>query len=216
MKNNRHRVIKKRALTDHTFVLRLERQGLAFLPGQHINVGLPDDGQQREYSIYSSVQDAYLDILVQSIDSGYVSTRLNQLQSGDHVTVSGAHGRFTLPSHSIDTESFVFIATGTGISPFHCFAQSYPSLNYHILHGVRNLYERYDHTVYPKERYTACISQDPTGDFYGRVTDYLTTHPINASAHFYLCGNSDMIYQVFSILTRKGVARKHISTEVYF
>ncbi len=61
MKNSLHQVIKTRKLTDLTFVLRLERRNLAFEPGQHLNIGLPDDGQQREYSVYSSVHDDHLE-----------------------------------------------------------------------------------------------------------------------------------------------------------
>lgn len=216
MKNSLHQVIKTRKLTDQTFVLRMERRGLAFEPGQHLNIGLPDDGQQREYSVYASVHDDHLEILVQTIPSGHVSSRLSQLSAGDSVLVSGPHGRFTLDQTDTGTCPFYMIATGSGIAPFHCFTHSFSELDYHILHGVRSPDDRYEHTAYPKNRYTACLSQSPDGDFHGRVTDYLRAHAPNPEGRFYLCGNSDMIYDVFAILMQAGIPREHIFTEVYF
>ncbi|MCF7976191.1 MAG: oxidoreductase [Phycisphaerae bacterium] len=216
MKNTLHEVIKIRRLTGQCFALRVERGDLTFLPGQHLNVGLPDDGQQREYSVYSSVHDDFLDILVQTISGGHVSPRLSQVAVGDPVLVSGPHGRFTLDPNAIGTTRFVLIATGTGIAPFHCFSQSYPALNCQILHGVRQPDQCYDKSDYPGHGYTACLSQSPDGDFQGRVTDYLKTHPMDVHAHYYLCGNADMIYEVFAILTAQHVPRHHICTEVYF
>jgi ferredoxin--NADP+ reductase len=216
MKNCLHQVIKSRRLTDQTFVLQLERCGLVFEPGQHLNIGLPDDGQQREYSVYSSVQDDVLEILVQTIPEGHVSARLSQLSAGDSVTVSGPHGRFTLDPGAIDASPFTLIATGSGIAPFHCFAHSFDQFDYHILHGVRGPDDRYEHAAYPKDRYTACVSKGPNGQFHGRVTDYLKAHAPDSDGRFYLCGNSDMIYEVFAILMQAGIPREHIFTEVYF
>jgi ferredoxin/flavodoxin---NADP+ reductase len=216
MKNRSHKVIKKRRLTNRTFVLQVERDGLAFEPGQHLNIGLPDDRQQREYSVYSSVNDNYLEILVHAIPAGHVSSRLCALSARDHVLVSGPHGRFTLDQVILSNHPLYLIATGTGIAPFHCFSRSLPQLDYHILHGVRGPSDCYDCSVYPKHRYTACFSQSSRGGFSGRVTDYLESHPIDLAGHYYLCGNSDMIYSVFSILTQAGVSREQIHTEVYF
>jgi len=216
MKNSAHQVIKIRRLTDLTFVLCLERRHLVFEPGQHVNIGLPEDGQQREYSVYSSVDDESLEVLVQTIPAGHVSGQLSQLSVGDPVLVSGPHGRFTLDQVAVETHPVYLIATGTGIAPFHCFARSVPELDYHILHGVRQPEECYEHSTYPRHRYTACLSQSAQGDFSGRVTDYLMAYPIDPSAGYYLCGNSDMIYDVFAILTQADVPRDQIFTEVYF
>ena len=216
MKNNRHKVLQRRQLTDQTFVLRFERQGLEFQPGQYLNVGLPDDGQQREYSIYSGHNDEFLEILVQTIPVGHVSSRLSELNHGDPILVDGPHGRFTLDESNWPQQKHTFIATGTGIAPFHCFSQSYPDLDYHILHGIRASSQRYEHNTYPPDHYTACTSQNSGGHFHGRVTDYLQRVSLHSTDRFYLCGNSDMIYEAFSILRKQGVKREQIFTEVYF
>ena len=216
MKKNCHQVLQRRQLGEQTFVLRFERKGLAFQPGQYLNVGLSDDGQQREYSIYSGQHDDFLEILVQTIPTGHVSSRLGQLMHGDQVLVEGPHGRFTLAESCLTQQKYTLIATGTGIAPFHCFAQSYSALEYHLLHGIRQSTQRYDHHTYPPERYTPCITQGQNGAYHGRVTDYLKERRIDPEEHYYLCGNSDMIYEVFALLTQNGVSREQVFTEVYY
>ena len=216
MKNNCHQVLQRRQLTEQTFVLRFERKALAFEPGQYLNVGLPDDGQQREYSIYSGQRENFLEILVQTIPAGHVSSRLSQLKHGDQVLVEGPHGCFTLAESSLVQQKYTFIATGTGIAPFHCFAQSYSTLEYHILHGIRQSPQRYDHNTYAPDHYTACVTQSQDKGYHGRVTDYLKHHTIDPEGYYYLCGNSDMIYEAFALLTQNGVGREQVFTEVYF
>ena len=216
MKKNCHQVLQRRQLTEQTFVLRFERKALAFQPGQYLNVGLPEDGQQREYSIYSGQHEDFLEVLVQTIPVGHVSSHLSQLDCGDQVLVEGPHGHFTLSEPALDQQKFTFIATGTGIAPFHCFAQSYHGLDYQIIHGTRHPNQRYEHHTYPPDRYTACITQSQNGGYHGRVTDYLKQHRIDPEGQYYLCGNSDMIYEVFALLTQNGIGREQVFTEVYY
>lgn len=216
MKDYQHKVIARRNLTESVFVLRLERRGLDFRPGQFINVGLPGASHRREYSVYSPLQADYLEILVKEVEDGHLTPQLQTLRVGDMVTVRGPGGEFLLNEEDIKYRSYTFIATGTGISPFHCFVGSYPELDYRILHGVRTTDEQYERQDYPAERYTGCMSQDSTGDFHGRVTSYLQSHRPKRNSLFYLCGNADMIFEVFDILHRQGVNREQVFTEVYF
>ena len=47
-------VIKRvRHLTESTYVLRFSRNGMKFIPGQHLVLGLTGSAELREYSIYS-------------------------------------------------------------------------------------------------------------------------------------------------------------------
>ena len=39
---------------------------------------------------------------------------------------------------------------------------------------------------------------------------------MDSSTYCYLCGNSDMIYEVYGILKAQGVSREQIFAEVYF
>jgi len=51
--------------------------------------------------------------------------------------------------------------------------------------------------------------------FPGRLTALLRVEPVEPSTYCYLCGNSDMIYEVYRILKEQGVSREHIFAEVY-
>jgi ferredoxin-NADP reductase len=130
--------------------------------------------------------------------------------------MEGPFGFFKFNPESFNPIKFLFIATGTGISPFHSFVKTYPDLDYRLIHGVRFKEEAYDHEVFLKERTTLCVTGKNEGDFNGRVTDYLFTQKIEADTNCFLCGNSEMIYEVFDILTGKGIPVSNIYSEVYF
>jgi ferredoxin/flavodoxin---NADP+ reductase len=94
--------------------------------------------------------------------------------------------------------------------------RTHPDLDYRLIHGVRFAHEAYEHHDFDKSRVTLCTSGDVKGDFEGRVTDYLFTQRIDADANCFLCGNSEMIHEVFDTLTAKGVPVSNIYSEVYF
>jgi ferredoxin-NADP reductase len=110
----------------------------------------------------------------------------------------------------------VFIATGTGIAPFHAFVLSRAELDYTIIHGVRELSHCYDREAYARARYVPCVSRERCDAFHGRVTDYLRERTLPAGAHVYLCGNHTMIEDVFELLRTQGVASDNIHAEVFF
>jgi ferredoxin--NADP+ reductase/benzoate/toluate 1,2-dioxygenase reductase subunit len=198
-----------------------------------VSVGVRGAIEMREYSIYSSVEDDRLEILVREVEHGHVSRDLRRLQPGDEVEVAGPFGFFVIDENHVATRSFLFVATGTGISPFHSFVTSHPGLDYRLIHGVRTPDELYDHERFDEARCVSCISRLPeevsrrneavgrsgeTGEVWypGRVTDYLREHPTDAGTLCYLCGNCDMIYEVFDILKAQGVEPDQLFAEVYF
>jgi ferredoxin-NADP reductase len=211
-----HKVLGVELLAEHSFALRLERNGVQFIPGQCFNLGLPSAAVNREYSSYSGVGEQELHFLIREVEGGEVSPRLKALRPGDEVEVDGAYGQFTLDTTKIATHLFYFIATGTGIAPFHCFVKSYPNLEYRIVHGTRSNLEAYNRKDYPADRYINCTSRDASGDFHGRVTEYLLAHPPARGAIYYLCGNRNMINDVYDILRDRDISSSHIITEVFF
>ena len=210
-----YRVHGVRALPNGAFVLRFDRHGLDFAPGQHISVGPARDINMREYSVYSAPTDDYLEVLVKEVDGGYVSPRLHAWTPEESVQVDGPFGYFTIDPEIRD-RPFRFIATGTGIAPFHCFARSYPDLDYTLLHGTRFAAEEYDLAVYPRGSVIRCVSRENGGDFRGRVTDWLRANPPAPETMCYLCGNCDMIYEAFDILSGQGIPPQQLFAEVYF
>jgi ferredoxin-NADP reductase len=141
---------------------------------------------------------------------------LKKLKPGNKVEVDGPFGFFRFQPEMFPVQDFLFVATGTGISPFHSFVRTYPDLNYRLIHGVRYLNEAYEHDHFEKKRVTLCTTGDNNGHFNGRVTDYLSLQDISRDTQCFLCGNSQMIQHAFDILTNKGVPVQNIYSEVYF
>ena len=205
-----------RLLTNSTYILRMDRKAIQFRAGQNLNLGLAGDVEKRDYSIYSAEGDDYLEILVKEVDDGLVSKKLKKLKPGDKLEVDGPFGFFTIKDEDILKQKFLFIASGTGIAPFHSMVRSYPGLNYTLLHGVRKRKETYEKDQYPAGHYISCLSKDKKGDFHGRVTDYLRQNPVSHDTLCYLCGNVNMIYDTFDILKEQGVPSGNLHAEVYF
>jgi ferredoxin--NADP+ reductase/benzoate/toluate 1,2-dioxygenase reductase subunit len=203
-------------LTSSTFVLRFERGGIEFEPGQYVTVGVRGDVDVREYSVYSAPCDPHIEILVKEVSGGYVSPRLKGVQAGGELTVEGPFGFFTIDAEARENAEILFVATGTGISPFRSFVRSYENLSYRVLHGVRSSSELYAREVFDTGRYVSCVTGDDGGTFRGRVTDYLRSHPVASQTLCYLCGNCDMIYEAFDILQNQGVPPENLFAEVYF
>ena len=153
--------------------------------------------------------------MIKKVAGGRISTGISRLKSGKEVTLDGAYGKFTIDNPN-KTQKYMFIASGTGIAPFHSYAKSYPGIDYTILHGVRFASEQYDRKDYEKKRYFACVTKGKGGDFSGRVTDYLNTINLTKGTIYYLCGNRAMINDVYDILRSKEVNGSNIFTEVFF
>lgn len=217
MSDQNHKIINIRELADSAFILEIERKGMSFEPGQHILLGKAGDIHHREYSIYSGVNEEVLEVLVKEVEDGEVSKVLRKLKPGDEVEVQGPFGFFTLEEEfRTNGNSFLFIASGTGISPFHSMVKSIPGLNYKLLHGIRYADASFESDHYEAERYISCTSRDDKGDFHGRVTDYIKQAEIDQNTHCFLCGNFEMIRDAMDLLEEKGIAQDHLHAEVYF
>ena len=150
---------------------------MEFKAGQHIIVGLKGELNQREYSVYSGENDDYLEILVREVPEGNVSLQLKQCKPGQLLQVNGPFGSFGLEKFDMFSRKLVFIASGTGISPFHSFVRSYPGIDYTLIHGVRYNNEAYERNDYDPRRYILCTSKESKGGHKGRVTRFLPGYP---------------------------------------
>jgi ferredoxin--NADP+ reductase/benzoate/toluate 1,2-dioxygenase reductase subunit len=213
----RHQVQHVRPLTSSTYVLRIDRQELSFEPGQYVNLSKEGSVDAREYTIYSSVEDDFLEFLITQVDGGKVSNALRACGPGDGIIVDGPMGYFRIVEvPPASRRPYCFIATGSGIAPFRSFVRSYPDLDYRVLHGVRHTSDCYDRDTYAPERYISCVSRQAGGDFQGRVTDYLRQHPVAPETICYLCGNCNMLFGVYDLLVQQGIPHKQIRTEVFY
>lgn len=217
IQTNKHIVLEINHLNNSTFIIRMERNQLRFKAGQHIGVGPIDSIYTREYSVYSGENDNYLEILVKEVEDGFISPLLKKVNVGDYLQVEEARGYYGLPFNRNATDSFLFIATGTGIAPFHSFIKSNPELNYKLIHGIRNLNDACEPSFYEKDKLVICTSREQTeSTFYGRVTKFLENYSIQDVTRIYLCGNVSMINDVYDYLGKKGYPLSKVQTEVYF
>jgi ferredoxin/flavodoxin---NADP+ reductase len=210
-----HEVVDVRSLSEGAYRLRCDRQGADFRAGQHVNLGVPMAGVNREYSVYSGEGEAFIDFLIREVDGGIVSSELRLLRAHDTVELDGFYGEFCIREADRARRHYL-VATGTGIAPFHSFVMSYPELEYTIIHGVRFLRERYDRSDYATGRYVACVSGEPGGDYDGRVSDYLREKRIEVGGVAFLCGNRAMISDVYNELRAQGMRSDDIVAEAWF
>jgi ferredoxin/flavodoxin---NADP+ reductase len=203
-------------LTEDTFKLRFDQPEIISKSGQCYNVGLYKLGINREYSMYSSADSKYLDFLIRSTKGGVISSALQKLNVGDLVEIDGAYGEFCLHEPISKEQEYLFIATGTGIAPFHSFIETWSELNYKLVHGIRYEEEKYHFEDYSKSCYFPCVSKPSDRSDGTRVTDYLHGIELSRDILVYICGNRNMIVDVFNILHSKGITGDRIKTEVFF
>lgn len=216
MKNeNLYPIVDKKQLTSNTFSLTFPKAKFEYKAGQHITITFKGEYNGREYSIYSGAKSDNLQVLIKEVENGQFTPKLAKYDIGQEVEILGPYGNFGIDESKIKTHKFYFIASGTGIAPFHSMVETYPDLNYEIIHGVRHIFERYHHKTYGSN-YTSCVSKGVGGSFYGRITEYLPTREFEENSLFYFCGNSNMIIDAIKILFNKGIERDRIFAEIYF
>jgi ferredoxin-NADP reductase len=200
--------------TNETFCLKIEKPKVLIRAGQCFNVGLPGMDINREYSMYSDANAHYLEFLIRAVEGGLVSKRLQQLKVGEQVEVDGPYGEFCIKSAQLKRK-FVFIASGTGVAPFHSFIKTFPDIDYKLIHGVRYATEKYDEADYLPERYIPCISRNDIGPRI-RADEFLSENPIDNESLVYLCGNRNMIVNCVQVLLDQGLSGDQIISEVFF
>lgn len=210
------RVISLTELVPNTFILRTERTSEFLIAGQCFSIGTSDLAINREYSIYSGVHEDYFEFLIRRVEGGAVSQALCSLTPNTYVDIWGPFGKFIIDENQIDSQKFIFISTGTGIAPFNSFVNSYPTLNYILLHGVRTDEEVHPDSRFKPETYFACVSQSKNEMRRMRVTKMLQKFEFSENHTFYLCGNQSMISESIALLRQREINGDRIFTETFF
>lgn len=211
------KVLEVKNLTESTYILRLEKNDFEFKAGQYLVLNVPGEYKSREYSIYSPEDVPYIDLLIKEVDEGEISKELKYLKIGTKVKITGPFGFCVLRDNEpTKNNHFTFIATGTGIAPFHSIILSNPGLNYELIHGVRHGYEAYDSSDYADDHYKLCASREHGENYFGHVTQYLKEKGIRKDSIYYICGNSGMVNDVTEYLEQNEIIPENIRTEVFF
>lgn len=91
------------------------REDLAFLPGQYMNILVPGSEQTRSYSFSSSTESDRVQFLVKVTPGGLMTTYLtDNAQVGDKLTLTGPMGSFFLRE---PVRPILLLAGGTGLAP---------------------------------------------------------------------------------------------------
>ena len=196
-------------------MLFLEKKDIKFEPGQHISLSIPGEDKSRLYSIASAKDFEHIVVLIREINGGDLSNRFRKLKIGTFLEISNPVGYFTLPDNTQD-KKIVCIATGSGIAPFLSFTNSYPTINLEIIHGIRNLDDSLMNEITGNAKYVTCTSKSSDGDYTGRVTDYIKSQPLESATLYYICGNGEMIHEIYTYLRKNDILRENIFYEEYF
>ncbi|MBR0662411.1 benzoate 1,2-dioxygenase electron transfer component BenC [Neoroseomonas oryzicola] len=203
-------------LSDTSLAFTLDRPvGLAFLPGQYVNLGVPGTEQRRSYSFSSAPGADTLSFLVRDIPGGLMSGWLRAAEAGMAMEFTGPSGSFYLRDV---TRPVLFLAGGTGLAPFLSMlgrlAEAGCAQPLRLVYGVTN-----DADLVGLEELEAYAARLPDFSFVTIVAAEGSAHPRKGyvTAHVepawlnggdvdvYLCGPPPMVEAVRSWLGANGV-----------
>ena len=204
------------------YILRVEKNGIRFSPGQFFSLGQDEIGINREYSVASSSDKKFIDFFIREVEGGSLSGKLRNLKKGDEIKILGPYGEFYLKNFD-QNANYIFFATGTGIAPFISLIDSHNIKNYQIFHGVRNFDDIYN--IKTLKNYNVAVSRgslpkETENNFsrivQGRINQFVEKLEVNSKMLFFLCGNSLMVSELYDILLQKKIKQDKIFTEIFF
>lgn len=174
-----------------------------FLPGQYVNIGVPDSGQTRSYSFSSRPGDTRASFLIKQVPGGLMSGWLARAQPGDSVPISGPLGSFYLREV---VRPLLLLAGGTGLAPFlsmlEVLAQRGEDRPITLIYGVTRdqdlvLVEALQAftTRLPNLDVVTCVADPQTAHpRQGYVTQHMASEALNdGDVDVYLCGPPPMV-----------------------
>jgi ferredoxin--NADP+ reductase len=224
-------VVSKHRWSNGLFSMQFDTPVFDFKAGQFAKVALDIDGERigRPYSLVNAPGEAPLEIYFNEVNQGPLTPRLSDLEPGDPIWVStSAAGIFTLESVQ-PSSTLWMLATGTALGVYLSILRTSEPWNKFqrviLVHGVRNRTElTYASTLSAisdrrgdRFSFLPTLSREQNGSgLTGRITNLLTSGELEAkagaaidkaSSHVMLCGNSEMIKDVKSILEDRGLER---------
>jgi len=194
-----------------------DRDSLAFLPGQYVNIAVPGTEESRSYSFSSGPQELELTFLVKLTPGGVMSTWLEERAAvGDEITFTGPHGSFFLRESDAP---LLLLAGGTGLAPVLAILRTLEGnrsdRQMHLVYGVTT-----DDDLVELETieqlagaidgltWDYCVADPATkAPNQGYVTSlYGPEHLHDGDAAVYLCGPPAMVEAVRGHVAGLGVA----------
>ena len=191
-------------------------QAPVFLPGQYVNIGVPDSGQTRSYSFSSRPGDTHASFLIKHVPGGLMSGWLERAQPGDRVPMTGPLGSFYLREVM---RPLLLLAGGTGLAPFlsmlEVLAQRGEARPITLIYGVTRdqdlvLVEALEAFAarLPQLTVVTCVADPQTAHpRQGYVTQHMGREALHdGDVDVYLCGPPPMVDAVRQHFKHQGVS----------
>lgn len=198
------------------FSLELDdRDALAFLPGQYVNIGVPGAEVARSYSFSSGPSEKAVSFLVRITEGGAMSTYLrDRAEVGDQVEFTGPMGGFFQRDLR---RPVLMLAGGTGLAPLLSMLDNFEDgeLTHpaHLLYGVTtdlDLVEadrlRAHAERLPGFTWDYCVADESSNaPNKGYVTNLFTSENLHEDVDVYLCGPPPMVEAVREHMRSAGI-----------
>lgn len=182
---------------NHVYEIVLEGNGCHMIPGQFVEVKLPNKFLNRPFSV--AYQDGcQLHIVYRVVGSG--TEEMSTMKLGDSLSIlSGLGNGFTID----EEKQPLLIGGGTGVAPLYYLACSLidRGINPTVLLGFKNEQD----SIYLDKflELGNVLMAYENNEKYHYVTDYIP-ELTNSYDYFYGCGPYPMLKQVSSLLTCEG------------
>jgi len=187
-----------------------------FLPGQYVNIDVPDSGQTRSYSFSSRPGETLASFLIKHVPGGLMSGWLERAQPGDSVLITGPLGSFYLREV---VRPLLLLAGGTGLAPFlsmlEVLALRGETRPITLIYGVTRdqdlvLVEALEAFAarLPNLTLVTCVADPQTAHpRQGYVTQHMASEMLNdGDIDVYLCGPPPMVDAVRQHFKSQGVS----------
>jgi NAD(P)H-flavin reductase/hemoglobin-like flavoprotein len=223
----------ERRMMDLTLIKIQPRREFQFVAGQSLSMEIPQRPQMWRYFSPANAprQDGSIDLHVQQIDGGQVSTALvRHLKPGDKVKLGAPVGdRLTRPAE--DPTDLLMVAGGTGLAPLRAVLEQIDrewdrfgvAPRVHLLHGVRMPWHLHDRPLLrelakhrPWFDYTEVVSHDPSfPGTRGKVGAVAARQHLTGRTAM-VCGGPQMVAHTLEQLTSAGMHPENIKYEHFY
>ena len=215
-------------------LLRVQPQReFPFRPGQSLSMEIPQRPRMWRYFSPANAPrpDGSIDLHVQQIDGGQVSTALcRTLKVGDTVKLGAPVGD-RLTRKAEDPTDLLMVAGGTGLAPLRSLIEQIDrewerygaAPRVHLLHGVRMPWHLYERTLLrdlararPWFEYTEVISDDRSYPGTRGKVGTIAARQHLAGRTAMVCGGPQMVAHTLEQLTAAGMAPEDIRYEHFY
>lgn len=223
---------EKIATNTQKLVFKLkEPNGITYKPGQFVSFVMPSDDERpikRSYSIANLEQSPentdHIEFVISYVEGGRASELFFNAEPGYEMEMTGPFGLLCLADEL--PERVFLIGTGTGVAPYRCMIEQIktrPNTEFHILFGAQHLDDMFyledfkAISLLSNVHFHPCLSQEEKpGCFSGYVQHKLKELEPNPETDMaYLCGNPNMVDEVFELLKNEEFGVKQVKREKY-